>query len=33
MAQMVELLPSKCEAMSSNPTLVCLDYLVSSLGY
>jgi hypothetical protein len=32
MAQVVEHLPSKCEAMSSNATLVCFNYLVSSLG-
>jgi hypothetical protein len=32
MAQVAEHLPSKCEAMSSNPTLVCSGYLVSSLG-
>jgi hypothetical protein len=32
MAQVVGHLPSNCEAMSSNPTLVCFDYLVSSLG-
>jgi hypothetical protein len=32
MAQVVEHLTSKYEAMSSNPTLVCLDYLVFLLG-